>query len=215
MPDACKVLITSRGITSELVAGRGELTGEILTFDESEALRALEAITTRQPDVVALDAQFASSPRGMAFLERIRTDPVLAKIELLIVLADGQTIKVHENGVRPPPPPQQPLDQQGTRRVPRLAIQPGVEILIDGKEADLIDLSLFGAQVLSATVVRPNKPVRVVMPDEDALLRVNGVIVWSRFEMPPGRPSPHYRAGIAFSDPDPEQVMRYSIRRRR
>jgi CheY-like chemotaxis protein len=215
MSDACKVLITSRGITSTLVAGRGELTGEILTFDESEPLRALEAITTRQPDVVALDAQFASTPRGMAFLERIRTDPVLAKTELLIVLADGQTIEVHENGARAQRPPAQALDQQGTRRVPRVAIQPGVEILIDGKEADLIDLSLGGAQVLSATVVRPNKPVRVVMPDEDALLKVNGVIVWSRFELPPGRSLPHYRAGIAFSDPDPETVIRYSIRRRK
>jgi CheY-like chemotaxis protein len=213
MPDACTVLITSRDITSALVAGRGELTGEILTFAESESVRALEAITARKPDVVALDAQFASTARGMAFLERLRTDPLLARTQLLIVLADGQTINVQESLALWPPV--QALDQKGTRRAPRVAIQPGVEILIDGKEADLLDLSLFGAQVLSATVVRPNKPVRVVMPDEGALLKVNGVIVWSRFEMPPGRPSPHYRAGIAFSDPDPETVMRYSIRRRK
>lgn len=165
--------------------------------------------------MVTLEAQFASTARGMAFLERLRADPLLARTQLLIVLADGQTINVQENGPLTLWPPVQALDQQGTRRVPRVAIQPGVEILIDGKEADLIDLSLFGAQVLSATVVKPNKPVRVVMPDEDALLKVNGVIVWSRFEIPPGCPSPHYRAGIAFSDPDSETVIRYSIRRRK
>jgi hypothetical protein len=101
-----------------------------------------------------------------------------------------------------------------TRRAPRVPIKPNVGVLIDGKEAVLVDLSVFGAQVLSPTVIRPNKPVRVVMPDREALVKVNGVIVWARFEMLHGRPTPQYRAGISFTDPDPEAVVRYCDRLR-
>jgi CheY-like chemotaxis protein len=220
MPEPCTVLIAPREVAARLDPARPEVKGELLAFAESEPLEALEAIVARRPATVVLDREFASTARGLALVDRIRTDGSCAPVEVLLLDGDGQLSAWRAGGDASDPAAATaaqaaPPDYRGTRRATRVPIQPGVEILIDGKEADLVDLSLLGAQVLSATVIRPNKPVRVVMPEEDALLKLNGLIVWSRFEMPPGRPSPRYRAGIVFSDPDPDALSRYAVRRRK
>src|SRR5215213_11531969 len=56
-------------------------------FVDTEALKALEAITRRRPQVVALDQFFAASARGAAFLNRIKADPSLISCEIRIVEA--------------------------------------------------------------------------------------------------------------------------------
>jgi hypothetical protein len=215
MSEPCKVLITSRPIVSP-AATNDLLQGEVLTFGESEPLRALETILARRPEIVALDQEFAATPRGVALAERIMSDPLLAASRVVIVLGNGAFapfIAPPEVGhVQPAAPP--PLDCPGTRRAPRVTIRPGVQVLVDGKEARLIDLSLGGAQVLSPTIIRPNKIVRIVMPDETALVRVNGVIAWARFEMAPGESSPRYRAGVAFTDADDGAIQRYCAKQR-
>jgi hypothetical protein len=221
MAEPCTVLIAPREVAAVFDPSRPEVNGELLAFSDSQPLEALEAIVTRQPATVVLGGDFASTTRGLAFIDRIRADASLAPVQFMVLDADGRLSALAAGGVFPDAhataraPLAPPTDQKGTRRAARVAIQPGVEILIDGREADLIDLSLLGAQVLSATVIRPNKPVRVVMPEEDALLKLNGLIVWSRFEMTPDRPSPRYRAGIAFSDPDADALSRYAVRRRK
>lgn len=235
MADSCAVLIAPAEVVSALLARRA-FSGEVLAFGEDEIVDAFGAIVSRWPDVIALDGAFARSPRGLALVDRVRSDPLLAAADLLVIEHDGSFSRVGstEAGgfegagdapggaapgtseaapeVRLPTPD---LDSHGTRRVARIPIRPNVEVLIDGKEAVLVDLSVLGAQVLSPTVVRPNKPVRMVMPDEDALLKVLGVIVWSRFEMLHGQPLPQYRAGISFTKADPAAVVRYCKRRGR
>jgi hypothetical protein len=214
MPEPCTVLITSRQTASPF-AEDGAPQGEVLTFDESQPLQALDLIAARQPEIVALDHEFASSPRGIALAERIKNDPLLASSRVVVVAADGQ-LAPFTAGRSPGPDPTvaQPVDRRGTRRVPRFLIRTGVQVLINGQDAWLIDLSVLGAQVLSRTVIRPNKAVRIVMPDETSLLRVSGVIVWARFEMAPGQTSPHYRAGMQFNDADPAALQQYCLTRR-
>jgi hypothetical protein len=41
-------------------------------FSDAEALRALEVITRKRPDVVALERGFASTTRGAALINRIK-----------------------------------------------------------------------------------------------------------------------------------------------
>src|SRR4029434_4570334 len=53
-----------------------------------------------------------------------------------------------------------PLDWHGTRRAQRYRVRPGVEIQVDGNPASVVDLSVVGVQVLSATVLRPNQKGR-------------------------------------------------------
>ena len=63
--------------------------GEVLSFEDKEPLKALEAITTRQPNVIALERLFAATSRGAALINRIKADPALAGAEIRVVSLDG------------------------------------------------------------------------------------------------------------------------------
>ena len=109
------------------------------TFSDSEALRALEVITRKRPQVVALERLFAATTRGAALINRIKADPKLKTCELRIVAHDSESARVP--GTRPdtdtdtetdgaaaavavatPAPVVAPLDQKGTRRAPGFAL---------------------------------------------------------------------------------------------
>ena len=59
------------------------------TFSDAEALRALEVITRKRPDVVALERVFAATTRGAALINRIKADPKLSACEIRIVAHDS------------------------------------------------------------------------------------------------------------------------------
>jgi hypothetical protein len=107
----------------------------------------------------------------------------------------------------PPAPTKAPLDQRGTRRAPRFNVVGGIEVLIDGKPATLINLSVVGAQVVSPTILRPNQRVRMVLPDAERQLRFAAGIAWAAFEMP--KAGPHYRAGIEFFDAEADNLDKF------
>jgi len=89
------------------------------------------------------------------------------------------------------------LDLRGTRRAKRFRIGGQVDVLVDGNIATLVDLSVVGAQVISATILKPNQRVRMALPDEMDTMRFNTTIAWASFEIPP-QSGPRYRAGIEF-----------------
>jgi hypothetical protein len=62
--------------------------GDVLAFSDTEALRALDAITRQRPNVVILERQFAATSRGAALVNRIKADPSLAECEIRIVAHD-------------------------------------------------------------------------------------------------------------------------------
>src|SRR5262245_35641050 len=62
---------------------------EVLTFSDMEPLKALEAITARRPQVIALERLFAATSRGAALINRIKADPSLTNAEIRVVSADG------------------------------------------------------------------------------------------------------------------------------
>jgi PilZ domain len=90
-----------------------------------------------------------------------------------------------------------------------------VDILVDGNQAHLIDLSPLGAQVISGAILKPNQRVRISMVDERVTLRCQALIVWARFELAQGGQPPYYRAGIEFSAADSEGIAEYMTRHRR
>jgi hypothetical protein len=111
------------------------------------------------------------------------------------------------------PAAQAPLDLTGTRRAPRFTIQDNVNVEIDGNTATLVNLSLVGAQVLSATIIRPNQRVRFVFTDERNAARIRGVVASVSVELSKG--VPHYRAGIEFLNGDQTAVQRIIDARKR
>jgi hypothetical protein len=184
--------------------------GDALAFSDAEALKALEAITRERPKVIALEKQFAATSRGAALIKRIKADPKLRKCEIRVVSHEGESDEVPSPdaapaGVEAAAPAK--LDQRGTRRAPRVKIVDGVEVLIDGSPAMLIDLSVVGAQVVSPTILRPNQRVRMILPDEERPIRCVAGVAWAAFEMP--KTGPRYRAGIEFFDAESGNLDRF------
>ena len=197
---------------------RNDLEGAV-AFSDADALRALDLITRQRPGVVALERLFASTSRGAALINRIKADPTLAACEIRIVAHDSEYSRVSPRrpGEAPaasapaavaeaPPAAAAPLDQRGTRRAPRFRIVDGVDVQIDGNPATLLDLSLVGAQVVSATVLKPNQRIRFALTDGARPTRFSAAVAWASFEIPKG--APRYRAGIEFFDADPATVTR-------
>jgi hypothetical protein len=78
---------------------------------------------------------------------------------------------------------------------------------LDGNPASVIDLSAFGAQVTSPTVLRPNQKVRISIPSDEYVMRFRGSIAWAKFELPKvPDAAPQYRAGVEFTDSDPAAI---------
>lgn len=184
--------------------------GDALAFSDADALKALEAITRDRPKVIALEKQFAATSRGAALIKRIKADPKLRKCQIRVVTHEGGTEGVPQPEPTPASAAEAPpvkLDQRGTRRAPRVKVVEGVEVLIDGSPATLIDLSVVGAQVVSPTILKPNQRVRMILPDEERPIRCLAGVAWAAFEMP--KSGPRYRAGIEFFDAESGNLDRF------
>jgi hypothetical protein len=197
---------------------------DALAFSDADALKALEAITREKPPAVVLEKLFAATSRGAALIKRIKADPALTGCEIKIVAHDGtpltpkkkkdtESVPAKPKAEPPPPPPPvaaapaAPLDQRGTRRAPRFNVTKGIDVLIDGKPAALINLSVVGAQVVSPTILKPNQRVRMTLSDPDGPIRLMAGVAWAAFEMP--KSGPVYRAGIEFYDAEAGSLDRY------
>ena len=85
MTEPCTVLVAPSDLLPGLKERAGAVDGEVLTFTDADALRALEAITQRRPQVVALERMFAVTPRGAALINRIKADPTLRQSEIRVI----------------------------------------------------------------------------------------------------------------------------------
>jgi hypothetical protein len=209
--------------------------GDLLAFADTEPIQALQAILTHKPRLVVLERLFAATPRGAALINRIKTDQQLAHAEVRVMSHTGDYTRVVKqatveapaaagatlgreltSAAAAPAPaiedaPRQ-LDWHGTRRAPRYRIRKGVEIQLDGNGAQIVDLSVIGAQVLSPTILRPNQRVRISVPTDDFVMRFRGAIAWAKFELPKPAEPPRYRAGIEFVDADAAAMEDYCNR---
>jgi hypothetical protein len=220
MPESCKLYITSTP-ADKLAEPSRSPGGDVVPYDDQEPQRTLEAIIARQPDVVAFDHEFAASSKGLALIERLRGDPLVSGAEIIVALADGSHYRFTGKGAPVPVPTLasafRPASPDGkTRRAPRIPIRAGVQVLVGHAKAVLVDLSIVGVQILSPTAPRPGRTVTVQFLEDDGetSIKVHGTIAWARFEPPSERAGAHYRAGIAFTDPDPVAILRYGDRHR-
>lgn len=206
MPEARLILIAA----PELIPALRERVGEndnVLTFADSEPLRALEAITSQRPRVVALERLFAASPRGAALIARIKADPALDESEIRVLShnTDYQRVSPRRRRTSPeavlaplPGASEVAVLDRGTRRAPRVRMQDDLQVSIDDRAARLVNLSIVGAQVLSPASLRPHeKVVLMLTPGEADRVEATGVVVWARLEL--SRSGTVYRAGIEFT----------------
>jgi hypothetical protein len=228
------------GPTEALDALRAQLPEDrpIQVFTDYQVREAVEFIATEKPAVVAIEEGFAVSPRGEALIGRIMDDPALKACEIRVVAGPARPVRPRQRsgtGITPakasvPAAAQapaiarpavetdtvepRPLDRRGTRRAERIPIIEGVVVTVDGSPAELVDLSVMGAQVISRIVLRPNQRVRVQLPENKAdgrrPLRCSASVVWASFEMPAGQP-PRYRAGLKLSGGEADAIHHFAV----
>jgi hypothetical protein len=216
---------------------RVKVEGDVIVFSDTEPIQALQAIMDQRPGLVVLERLFAATPRGAALINRIKSDPQLAVVEVRVMSHTGdysrQVVKptaIASSSARPAGAgagplgtsapvathdPPRSLDWHGTRRAPRFRLRGGVELQLDGNPASIVDLSTVGAQVISPTILRPNQKVRITLPLDDFVLRFRGAIAWAKFELPRSPvTAPQYRAGVEFMDSDPTTLDKVIERNR-
>jgi PilZ domain len=203
---------------------------ELLAFSDAEALKALEVISRRRPRLVLIERSFAATPRGAALINRIKADPTLIGSEIRVVSSAPEPGPVmsplaSDQSAGPVSPvtsvaptsatvatlPRPAFDQRGTRRASRSKMIGNVEAVADGNAVTLVDLSMAGAQVVSPVILKPNQRLRMTLADSQATIRVNGMVAWASFEIPPNS-GPRYRAGVEFLDADGEAVEAFRLR---
>jgi hypothetical protein len=223
----CTVLIAAPDLLPLLKQRVGEAGTELISFGDGDVIRALEVITERKPQVVALERLFAATPRGAALINRLKADPALVDAEIRVVSHDSDYTRVsprrppaepaEQRPARETPPPAaaakppQPLDQRGTRRAARFKVGKQAGVLVDGTAATIVDLSKVGAQVVTPAIVKPNQRVRLALTDDTGAIRFNAMVAWAKFEIPP-KSSPQYRAGLNFLDANAAAVEAFCQR---
>jgi hypothetical protein len=190
----------------ELIPALRERVGDggVLTFADSDPVRAMEAISAARPPVVALERLFAASPRGAALIARIKEDPSLDACEIRILSHDSRYQRVSPRKSDTPPAKKAAkaarVFDRSNRRFPRFKVKESAVAAVDGHASRLVDLSLGGVQLVGPESLRARQKVAVRLGPPERALDVEGTVVWARVEL--SRRGPAARVGIEFANPD-------------
>jgi hypothetical protein len=189
---------------------------DALAFADTDALRAFDAIARQRAEVVVIESGFASTSRGAALINRLKADPLLGDCDIRVLDVEVAPVPATEHEVAEPethtevnvaPSPAAPPLPERAAPVPATSeIAGGVELLIDGNSATLVELTTSGAQVTSPTSLKPQQRVRVTLPGSTPI-NLNGEIAWAMFEMPAG--GHRYRAAVTFLNPDTARIAAF------
>jgi hypothetical protein len=187
----------------------------VALFSDGESLKALEAILAAHPKILALDRMFVATARAAALVARVKSDPQLQATDVRVLAEDEANLPVLLNARVPGfegalVRSSYPLDYCGTRRAPRFITSRDVNVAVNGKNAQLVNLSCIGAQVRASLRVRPEEAIRVALLDGHGEVRLKGVVAWCVAEPIEGQVT--YRAGVEFVDPDSMTLEGFCVR---
>jgi hypothetical protein len=197
------VLIASEDVLAGWSASAARPAG-ILALADVDDQHALAVIARRRPQVVVLMQMFAASARGASFVSQLRGNADLAGLDIRVLPAARSTLLGSADVLAGHllASAAQPLPAGPARRAPRIALPSGVEACVEGATAALVNVSPFGAQVVSPKALTPNQQVEMVIDRYHVGLHTRAEIVWSSLEL--SRAGITYRAGIAFPAAHPE-----------
>jgi PilZ domain len=190
---------------------------QVVTFADSDPVRAMRAIIAHRPAIIALERLFAASPRGAALITRIKSDPSLDESEIRILSHNSsyQRVSPRRRGALPKATTAKParsLDP-GTRRAPRFPMKESTQAQVDGQASQLVNLSVLGAQLIAPGAIRPKRGITVTLGPPRKPVVVAGTVVWARAEL--SRTGPVSRIGVEFNDPDQQAVEAFLDAHRR
>jgi PilZ domain len=207
------ILVGSEELVAAWCSQSGR-SGDVLAFTDADANAAYEAILKRRPRVVILDQMVASTSRGAALVDCVRGESSLAGVEIRMLSSESAAALTSQKAHHMPAGAlvalAHPMQIRAVRRAVRVKMPGGVEAIVDGRPVQLIDLSIFGAQVLSGEILKPNQKIRITL-DAESGIRFEASIAWATFELPRAN-GPKYRAGMEFCDADPARVQQFYSR---
>ena len=177
---------------------------DLLAFADSDVQHAVDIIRCNQPRIVVFDQMFASTSKGAAVVHDLCSDPSLAQTDIRLLEAERSTsLGTHwpKTGLALANLAKS-LARRPLRQAKRVKIPAGVEVLVDGAPATLVDMATSGAQVVSLTILKPNQRVRVVVTTDGTANRSAANVVWSSVKM--GQAGISCRAGVRFKGAHPE-----------
>jgi PilZ domain len=210
------------------------LPGRLMYFAAGNLASAIETIRAHQPKLVVVDALFAQTPPGLAFVDRVEKLAIPQSDLRLVVQHEGRWVTAPRHsgtvhvGASPPaaavvpgpavvvvPDPALAAMQAAalnTRRAPRFLVLDAVNAVVESGSASLVDISVLGAQIVSGPILRPRQKIKIALPDTGEMLQVMAQVAWSTFEKPKLVMDARYRAGIEFTNAAQHALEDYRLR---
>jgi hypothetical protein len=216
------------------------LPGRVMPFASTALASALSSIQAYRPRIVAIDAMFAETPSGAAFIDQIEPFTRGGGAIQLLVEENGKWAAVPRGNLRgriqsprvavPAPEPRivkpspdavgavtnaaavPPAEIVSTRRAPRFLVRDKIDVVVESGHASLVDMSVLGAQIVSVPALRPKQKIKVDLTDAEKTLSVFAHVAWSMFEKPPAQAEPHYRVGLEFTGAAQQALEKYRQR---
>jgi hypothetical protein len=203
MPTATSIVIVK---PEHLVSVRKRLAEAelVAVISEADLLPLQDNLLAQPPEVIVMHSTFAATSRGASLVSALKTKPratgtavrVFIEDEVKAPLILAETVLAAAEALLET---SRPLDRAGTRQAARYPMNRR-PIAVNGEAAQLIDLSVSGAQVQTTLRLRPLKVTRLVLPEGTGDVRLQGQVAWA-IAVPSGG-SIQYRAGVEFVNPD-------------
>lgn len=185
----------------------------VVVLSEADLLQYQDALRSRPPDVLLMHSAFATTSRGATLIAAIKATSSNEGCAIRVLIEDGLTpLLLSEPSSSPHDAlleTSRPLDRAGTRQAARYPMD-GRPVAVNGDTGQLIDLSVSGAQVQSSVRLRPLKVARLVLPEGDGDLRLQGTVAWA-IAVPAGG-AIQYRAGVQFVRPNQKKLIAFCER---
>lgn len=183
----------------------------VAVFSETEWLSVQDSVLARPPEVLIMQHAFAATSRGATLVSALKARPREHGTAVRVFIEDDVKAPLILSETELPAidallETSRPLDRAGTRQAARYPMNRR-NMIINGDPAELIDLSVSGAQVQAPARLRPLKVARVVLMDEGAETKLQGTVAWAIAV--PGKGAIQYRAGIEFVNPDQKKLAAY------
>jgi len=226
MPSDFTIVIAEPARMPAIRAGL-QVLGRAMHITSGNLASAMDSIKNFQPKLVAVDASFAQTLTGAAFIERVEKLGIADGEIRLIARIEGAWVTTSRHpstGVVMPSTPavvavpsiaaaSAPIIAAvSTRRAPRFLVRNPFDVVVENGSASLIDISILGAQVVSGPALRPNQKIKIALPDTRDLLHVMAHVAWSTFEKPKLVSEAYYRAGLEFTGAAQEALEDYRRR---
>ena len=122
---------------------------------------------------------FAATSRGATLVARVKAESP-ADVELCVLIEDGDKVLLIVSQLAASPEKalwqtSRPLDRTGTRRTARFPMS-RLEVVVNGKDSHLVNLSVTGAQVLVPTRLRPTQTMRLTLSAKSTELRCRAAV---------------------------------------